>query len=213
MLESVLLPAPFSPSRACTSPAWISRSTPAFAMTPGNRFVTPRSVTAATGAVTLRQSLTRGRSALGGADDALHEPVHAQDVVQAELLALGDAKLACLVVDRALELVEGAVLDRSHLGRDRRLRLRRNARAERREPDELVVEAAPVGVALPRAGHRGLGLLEVVGTPVVDRGGEPGLGRERLGVGVVPDPRDPRGLRVLTGRGRVHVLPHDIGAA
>src|SRR5258707_12906403 len=107
MLDRVLLPAPFSPSSACTSPAWISRSTSAFATTPGKRLVTPRSVTAGTGAVTLRGSLTRGRSALGGADDALDEPVHSEDVVQAELLALGHAQLARLVRDQALELVDG----------------------------------------------------------------------------------------------------------
>src|ERR1700730_4928017 len=103
MFESVLFPAPFSPSRACTSPAWISRSTSAFATTPGKRFVTPRSVTAGTGpAVALRGSLTRGRSALGRADDALDEPVHGEDVAQAQLLALGHTQLARLVVDRAL---------------------------------------------------------------------------------------------------------------
>src|ERR1700704_3937838 len=123
MFESVLLPAPFSPSSACTSPAWISRSTSAFATTPGKRFVTPRSVTAGTGPVTLRGSLTGGRSALGGADDALDEPVHGQDVVQAQLLALGHAELARLVVDGALELVERALQHPRLLGGDGVLRL------------------------------------------------------------------------------------------
>src|SRR6185436_10829887 len=36
---SVLLPAPFSPTRASTSPATRERETPASAITPGNRFV------------------------------------------------------------------------------------------------------------------------------------------------------------------------------
>src|SRR6185312_2276553 len=189
MFESVLLPAPFSPSRACTSPAWISRSTSALATTPGKRFVTPRSVTAGT-AVTLRGSFTGGRSALGGADDALDEPVHCQDVVQAQLLALGHAELARLVIDGALEFVERALLDRGHFRGDGCLGLGRDAGAEGRERDELVVEVAPVGAGLPRAVHRGLGLLEVVRAPVVDRGRQPRLGCERLGVGVVADPRD-----------------------
>ena len=46
MFESVLLPAPFSPSSACTSPTAASKSTPSLATTPGNRFVIPRIATA-----------------------------------------------------------------------------------------------------------------------------------------------------------------------
>ena len=46
MFESVLLPAPFSPSSACTSPAAASKSTASFATTPGKRFVIPRMATA-----------------------------------------------------------------------------------------------------------------------------------------------------------------------
>ena len=46
MLESVVFPAPFSPSSACTSPTAASKSTPSFATTPGNRFVIPRMATA-----------------------------------------------------------------------------------------------------------------------------------------------------------------------
>src|SRR5688572_4939302 len=38
MFESVLFPAPFSPSSACTSPTAASKSTPSLATTPGNRF-------------------------------------------------------------------------------------------------------------------------------------------------------------------------------
>ena len=47
MFESVLFPAPFSPSSACTSPTAASKSTASFATTPGNRFVIPRIATAA----------------------------------------------------------------------------------------------------------------------------------------------------------------------
>ena len=39
---SVLLPAPFSPSRACISPAWTSKSIESLASTPGKRLVMPR---------------------------------------------------------------------------------------------------------------------------------------------------------------------------
>ena len=46
MFESVLLPAPFSPSSACTSPTFASKSTPSFATTPGKRFVMPYIATA-----------------------------------------------------------------------------------------------------------------------------------------------------------------------
>src|SRR5918912_1730259 len=42
MFISVVLPAPFSPSSACTSPRRTSKSTWSFARTPGNCFVIPR---------------------------------------------------------------------------------------------------------------------------------------------------------------------------
>src|SRR4051795_12603976 len=40
-LTSVDLPAPLSPTRPTTSPAWISRSTPSSAWTAPNRLLTP----------------------------------------------------------------------------------------------------------------------------------------------------------------------------
>ena len=46
MFESVLLPAPFSPRSACTSPTAASKSTPSFATTPGKRLEIPRISTA-----------------------------------------------------------------------------------------------------------------------------------------------------------------------
>jgi len=42
MFMSVVLPAPFSPSRPCTSPARSTRSTASLATTPGKRLVMPR---------------------------------------------------------------------------------------------------------------------------------------------------------------------------
>jgi len=46
MFISVVLPAPFSPSRAWTSPGATSKETSSFASTPGKRLVIPRIATA-----------------------------------------------------------------------------------------------------------------------------------------------------------------------
>src|SRR5436309_3109972 len=125
MFESVLLPAPFSPSSACTSPAAASKSTPSFASTPGNRFVIPRIATA--GEAPARPAPLAAGAELGafgptglagwrnvghGADDALHQPLHRVQrgdprlCARVEALARGDLHLARLVLDRAAELVE-----------------------------------------------------------------------------------------------------------
>src|SRR5579885_2851942 len=158
-----------------------------------------------------------GRLALRAPDHALHEPVHAVEAVRPALQhlhphALLDAELAGLVVQRALELVPAAVLELLLLLRDRGLRLRRDARPVRRELREAVVDRAVVEAGLPRAVHRRLHAAEVVQAPVVDRGGQPGLGRELRRVRVVADPRDVLRLRVLPGRGRVDVLAEHAGA-
>src|SRR5579871_3327060 len=47
MLQSVVLPAPFSPRRACTSPLAASNVTWSLASTPGKRLLTPIAATAA----------------------------------------------------------------------------------------------------------------------------------------------------------------------
>src|SRR3954468_399161 len=49
IFASVDLPAPFSPTSACTSPAASSRSTPRSARTPANALTTPPAETAAEG--------------------------------------------------------------------------------------------------------------------------------------------------------------------
>src|SRR5437870_409727 len=107
MFESVDLPAPFSPSRACTSPSAASKSTRSFATTPGKRLVIPRRLTAAV--MKMRRA---GRDvppvlewlALGASDDALDEPVHRVEVGNSQPLALRDPQLPALVVQRAREL-------------------------------------------------------------------------------------------------------------
>src|ERR671933_1748067 len=163
MFESVLLPAPFSPSSACTSPSRASKSTPSFATTAGKRLTIPRIATAALPVRSdIRASLTRGEprlpprrpSSLGAPDHALHQPVHRVEVTHREALALRDAELPLLVVERPGELVEGALDERGLLLRDRSLRLRRHARAVRRKADEAVLDAPVVEGGLPAAVHR-----------------------------------------------------------
>src|SRR5919201_4543410 len=131
MFERVLFPAPFSPKSACTSPAAASKSTRSLATTPGKRFVMPRITTAGGGgapSAPLRSSSSKAgvrsptRSALRAADHALHEPVHRVQIVDRETLPLRHAQRALLVVQRAGELVERAVLDLMHLLCDRGLR-------------------------------------------------------------------------------------------
>src|SRR6266536_957983 len=118
MFESVLLPAPFSPSSACTSPAAASQSTASFATTPGKRLVIPCIPTAAPvgaavgGAPFAVNRWLAGRLDVGdAADHALHEPLHRVQRVDPRLRVgieagpLRDLHLAALVVDRATELV------------------------------------------------------------------------------------------------------------
>src|SRR5204862_3816133 len=76
--------------------------------------------------------------ALRAADHALYEPVHAVEAVGPALQHLHPptllhAQLAVLVIERALELVELALLDLVELPRDRALRLRLHVRPVRSE--------------------------------------------------------------------------------
>src|SRR5690242_15620757 len=171
MLDSVVLPAPFSPSSACTSPAAASNSTASFATTPGNRFVMPRSATAGVGGEACASPPEL--SALGATDHAFDEPVHRVQLLDRHPLALLDPQLALLVVDRTCELVELAADDRGALLRDRGLRLRRHLLAEGGEPDHAVLHAPVVEAGLPGAADRGLDPPQVVRAPVVDGGREP----------------------------------------
>src|SRR3954470_10268534 len=71
-LISVDLPAPFSPSRQCTSPARIARWMSSFATTPGNAFVIPISSTAGASAPAV-ESIPCGRSDVTEPDRLLHQ--------------------------------------------------------------------------------------------------------------------------------------------
>src|SRR5579871_2952548 len=167
MFESVDFPAPFSPSSACTSPSAASKSTPSFATTPGNRFVMFRSSTAAamTGVWAGPRGPAHGRSlTLRASEHALDEPVHRVQVLHGQLLALLDPKLPALVVQRPLELVPLAALDRLLLRGDQLLRPRRDLRAERGELGEAALHRAVPELALPGPVHRRLRLGEVVRT-------------------------------------------------
>src|SRR5438874_8289076 len=138
MFESVVLPAPFSPSSACTSPAAASNVTSSFATTPGNRFEIPCIRTAGGGEAPespepLASPILAGVGSLtwlrrgnagDAADDALHEPLHRVEVGKhLQLLACRNHDLSALVADRSLEHVELARFDRLLLRGDRRLRL------------------------------------------------------------------------------------------
>src|SRR3990170_893536 len=69
-LINVDLPAPFCPSRACTSPARTSRSTPSRARTPGNSFTMLVIVSSVWSVVESVMSEHRVRDHPGRADDA-----------------------------------------------------------------------------------------------------------------------------------------------
>src|SRR5919198_3842545 len=147
MLDRVVLPAPFSPSSACTSPRAASKSIRSLAMTPGNRFVIPRIATAArVGAAVASNSWATGRPTgdarrrlpLRAAQHAFDEPVHPVEAVRAALEdlhppPLRHAQLAVLVVKGARELVELAGDDLGLDLGDGELRRFRHLRAERGE--------------------------------------------------------------------------------
>src|SRR5580765_4547759 len=216
MFESVVLPAPFSPSSACTSPTAASKSTWSFATTAGNRFVIPRSATAV--AMVEEESGGEARasppteSALGAADHAFDEPVHRVEVLDRQALPFRDTQLALLVVERTCELVERPLDQSRPLLRYRSLRLGSDLRSVRGQTDHAVLEAAVVEVRLPGPVDSGLGLAQVVRAPVVDRSGQPLLGSERVGVGIVTDPGHTLRLRVLAGRRTVDVLAKNVRA-
>src|SRR5436190_3089142 len=225
MFESVLFPAPFSPSSACTSPGAASKSTESFASTPGKRFVIPCIATAgeapgvpaplsSTARATGVSSLVLARRNLRDAPDhALDQILHRVQVADRRALALPDPDLAGLVLDRTTELVELPGHDQPLVLRDQGLRLGRDLRAVLREAREPVLDRAVVEAGLPGAVHGRLDALQVVRPPVVDRGRQPGLGRELARVRVVADPRNALRLRVLARGRAVHVLPEDVRSA
>src|SRR6476646_4192451 len=103
-LISVDFPAPFSPTRACTSPAWSSRDTASSAVTPAKCFVTPTA--ARTGSFDDRSirggSLTAEVKRLTGAAAAsrpLPRPSESSEVV---FRSVGVVQLGLGIVGRVL---------------------------------------------------------------------------------------------------------------
>src|SRR5262245_9439620 len=148
MCASVLLPAPFSPRSACTSPAAASKSTPSFATTPGKRLVNPRTAMAGGG-----QPEPSPAPGSGGksSNDALHEPVHGVEILDVQPGALRDLELPLLVVERPRELVELPAHDLGLFLEDRGSHRRAHLGPERRQPDQPVLDRAVVEARLPRA--------------------------------------------------------------
>src|SRR5437879_11501551 len=112
MLDRVVLPAPFSPRRACTSPAAASKSTRSFATTAGYRFVIPRKATAGgmvggSGGEAWTSPPTE--SALGAADHAFDEPVHRVEGLDRQALPRRNAPPALLAVERIRRRVQRPV--------------------------------------------------------------------------------------------------------
>src|SRR3954463_7493996 len=120
MFISVDLPAPFSPSSACTSPLRRSRSTWSFATMPGNRFVMPRisrTVEASTARDSMAVALQGGGDLHVPVDDLLLELVHLVDeLLRNGRVDLADRHAAVLQVEEqvaaAPELVLGDLLGR-----------------------------------------------------------------------------------------------------
>src|SRR5215218_6033254 len=96
MFISVDLPAPFSPSSACTSPFCRSKSTWSFATTPGNRFVMPR-ISRTVEASTAGDSMEVGGPGLQGRGDL----DLARDDLPLQLVHLVDERLGHGWVDLA----------------------------------------------------------------------------------------------------------------
>src|SRR5581483_10119190 len=149
MFISVDFPAPFSPSRAWTSPARRSKSTWSSATMPGKRFVMPRSsrtVSPLTGAIVGRKPAwsagnRRGRN---------RPPPSPSSVVSAPLLQ--EARERRPGSHRHLDLARDDLrLERVHL-RDERLR---HARVDLADADAVVLQVEQqVAAALELAGLR-----------------------------------------------------------
>src|SRR6267378_5296725 len=212
MLASVDFPAPFSPSKAWTSPSRASKSTESLARTPGKRLVIERMATAGAAPAVTFEFMRRLSAAFGVADHALDKPVHGEDLVEGHLGAGGHLDRTGLVVQRAGELVKRAVDQRILLGFDRRLRRGVHRSAIRGEVDKAVLEAAVVAAGLPRSTDGRLDAPELVRAPVVNGRGEPRVGRERACIRVVAGPLQARRLRGVTGRRAVLALAEHVDA-
>src|ERR671936_318405 len=100
MFMRVVLPAPFSPRGACTSPRRTSKSTWSFARTPGNCFVIPR-------------TSRTGRSSTG--DDSERAGPKARPFTAVSRLLGGARHLDLALDDQGLQLVDLGDVGLRHL--------------------------------------------------------------------------------------------------
>ncbi|CDN44643.1 hypothetical protein BN871_FF_00060 [Paenibacillus sp. P22] len=206
----VLLPAPFSPSSAWISPLAAWKSTWSLAVTEPNLFTIPRMSTAGMAFISavLLQYEARvqkrfrplgdkgSEHARSGSDDrlsllrnasvdAFDEPIHGENLVKAERLALLDLGRSGLIGDRTCEYVQRAVQQLGFGILDQLLHIFRNFSSQRGEADHAVLEIAHVLIALPRSVHDGLDDLRVIRTPVPGRVGQIVVRRKPAHVGIV----------------------------
>src|SRR5207245_8891116 len=112
-----------SPRRAGISPRRTSKSTPSLARTPGNRLVILRIVTAGGFSASTPPSPRGGgffiapmSAAFRAADYPLHEPVHAIELIDGQLLSCRDVDRPRLVLQGPRKFIETAVLVLIHPG-------------------------------------------------------------------------------------------------
>src|SRR5712691_11269463 len=141
---SVVLPAPFSPSSAWTSPAARARSTWSLATTLGKALRMPRIWTS--GALVMDGCRRLLLAALG----ALDQPVHRHDVRDVQHLAGRHDLLAALVLQRALEHLELAIDDLLLALLNQLLHVVGHLGVDRPEADPAILQVAPVRLAIVR---------------------------------------------------------------
>src|ERR1051326_643170 len=179
MLISVVLPAPFSPSRACTSPHRAAKSMPVLAATPGKALSMRRISTAKALLTFVRPA---GLALRNVADDVAERPVHLIGldigVVRrlprlrrrafigvTQRLALRRLHVAMVIYQRPLPDVEGASLDLSRdVHRHRRHVLRNEARGRSRLNQPILHVVVELN-RFPRTGHDRFHAVDVVRPP------------------------------------------------
>ena len=218
MFDSVVLPAPFSPRSACTSPAAASKVTPSFATTPGNRFVIPAMRTAE------EHGEAPGEPApLSSAEDAGTCPTELarrrdrRDLPdrhpwRATASSRGPGRTLSVFPAGTTTFpfwsTSGPV---NTLNLPETMAFRFAAMAAfvfaetfgpiRSEAGEAVLDRAVVEAGLPASVDRRPDALHVVRAPVVRRRRQPLLRRRLASVGVVADPGNALRLRDYAGRG------------
>src|SRR5579884_290856 len=234
MFISVVLPAPFSPRSACTSPGRASNETPWSATVSGKALrmswrytstgIAPRRPVLALGSPggRPRGQHRPGSRAVGsrGPDDllgrlplhALYQPVEGEDLLERHRVPGRHPHLPRLVTQGACEDLQPAALDRPLLLGYLRPDGGRHCRVERPEPHDAVPEVPVVVLRGPRVRLGGLDDLLHERPPRPRGAGQVRLRGEALHVGLRSDPPLARlGGGEQRARG-ILVLGDDIGA-